>query len=108
MDLKKYLMFSDKNQLFGKHTQRDGNGSVTVPFPLCYRSATVAATVAVTVGFTEGVKFRLFCTHMTSDMPQKQNRSAALKMAFLQLFVFPNFPHFSESNLSTETCMDGK
>lgn len=108
MDLKKYLMFSDKNQLFGKHTQRDGNGSVTVPFPLCYRSATVAATVAVTVGFAEGVKFRLFCTHMTSGMPQKQNCSTALKTAFLALFGFFWFLCFSAPNLRIESRMEDK
>ena len=83
-------------------------GTRNVPQTLCKRAATVAAIVAVNVVFTEPIKFQRKTTNPYQITPLKQNRSAALKMAFLQLFVFPDFPHFSGSNLSAETCMDGK
>ena len=69
-------------------------GTEIVPQSFCNRSAIVAVIVAEIVALTEEVKFRLFSTQMTSDMPQKQNCSTGLKMMFMVLSDFPDFEHF--------------
>jgi hypothetical protein len=98
----------DKNHTYENWTKRHGNVIVTVTLPLCFRGVSADASVDVSVRFTEPIKFQRKTTNPYQITPLKQNRSAALKMAFWQLFVFPNFPHFSGSNLSVVTCMDGK
>jgi hypothetical protein len=69
-------------------------GTEIVPQSFCNRSAIITEIVAEIVAFTEGVKFCLFSTQMTSAMPQKQKCSTALKMTFMTLFDFPDFEYF--------------